>query len=108
MVNFELRKMFIKARGNEAFRRAAQAAPKSAEGARKAPRLSVFLRVLCVSVVKSCLPDLPDLPVNLPLVSLCLGGECFSFFDQRRTTTAHEVARPSSVCRPPSSFAPNP
>jgi hypothetical protein len=82
----------MKIKGDKAFRRAAQAAPKSAEGARKAPCSSVcicvhlwlicffFLCVLCVSVVKCpfsrpsavsaslrCLPQngsfLPDLPV---------------------------------------------
>jgi hypothetical protein len=40
--------------------------------------------------------------VSLPLVSLCLGGECFSFFDQRRPTTARELALPSAVRRLPS------
>jgi hypothetical protein len=35
--------MFTKIKGGKAFRRAAQAAPKSAEGARKAPRSSVFI-----------------------------------------------------------------
>ena len=85
----------MKIKGDKAFRRAAQAAPKSAEGARKAPCSSVcicvhlwlicffFLCVLCVSVVKCpfsrpsavsaslrCLPQngsfLPDLP-GLPV-----------------------------------------
>jgi hypothetical protein len=100
----------MKIKGGKAFRRAAQAAPKSAEGARKAPCSSVFIRVhLCSSVVNllllplrplclsgemsffsafgrigiwrclpqngSFLPDLPDLPVSLPLVSWRLGGD---------------------------------
>jgi hypothetical protein len=37
--------------------------------------LSSVLRALCAFVVKSFLPDLPYLPVSLPLVSLCLCGE---------------------------------
>ena len=88
----------MKIKSGKAFRRAAQAAPKSAEGARKAPFSSVFIRVhlwligffflcvLCVSVVIVFL-----LPTT----------------DQRRPTTAHVFARPSTVVRLPSSFAPD-
>jgi uncharacterized membrane protein len=60
-------------------------------------RLSSYVLRLTSNVFR--LTFLPVLPVSIPLVSLCLGGECFSFFDQRRTTTAHEVARPSTVVR---------
>jgi hypothetical protein len=59
---------------------------------------------------------LPDLPVGLPLVSLCLGGKCLFFSivngpvthlrrptnDGRRPRMYSRVRRPSTVCRPPS------
>jgi hypothetical protein len=62
--------------------------------------LSSGLRVLRAFVVKCFLPGLPVLPVILPLRVLCaFVVNVFSSFDRRPTTTAHQLARPSAVCR---------
>jgi hypothetical protein len=69
--------MFMKIKNGKAFRRAAQAAPKSAEGARKAPCSSLFIcnqmsnfKLSILNCGESFLPDLPVLPVNLAFFPL--------------------------------------
>jgi hypothetical protein len=69
--------MFMKIKGGEAFRRAAQAAPKSAEGARK---------------VRA--PSDSGLPLVAGMTALARQTT-----DQRRATNAHELALPSIVAR---------
>jgi hypothetical protein len=88
-LNFELRKMFMKARGGEAFRRAAQAAQKSAEGARKARAPSDFGFPLVAGMTPGGRRGPPLRKIASPLRPWCLCAfvvNVFSSFDDRPTT----------------------
>jgi hypothetical protein len=76
--------MFIKAKGDKAFRRAAQAAPKSAEGARKARAPSDSGLPLVAGMTPGGRRGPPLRKIASPLRPWCLCAfvvNVFSFFD---------------------------